>query len=248
MKPQVVGLIGKVCAGKSTVSQTLRDHGGYVYNADKAVHLMYDDEDVKKAVLDKFGLGVFKDTKVDRAALGDVVFPSPDRMKDLTDIIYPRIEAQIRELVDSFRKTHQELLVLDVPLLLKAGLDHYCDRLVYVTAEDSRRIAWAAANRNWTPENLLRRDALLDGPVVRKHEVIHNSGDKAELQAKVDKMVERWQKEEADAAKKWRVMRQDDCGNEFIVKPLLDRKSADALRSALEVKGYKQMYYVEEDA
>jgi dephospho-CoA kinase len=228
------------------VSGFFKDLGAHVYNADKAVHVLYQDMDVKQMVLGKFGLSVFKETEIDRKVLADIVFNDPVKMEELTDIIYPRIKRQIETLASNFRDTNQEMLLLDVPLLVKAGMAGCCDKLVYVTANDVRRQEWAVNNRGWTTMDLMRRDALLAGPIIRKHVVLTNNNSLDELQAKVQGLVSEWKAEEASSKKKWTVKRQDDIGNVFIVEAGLPRQKADALLASLEVKGHKQTYFVEE--
>ncbi|MFE4519805.1 SPOR domain-containing protein [Kitasatospora sp. NPDC056783] len=45
----------------------------------------------------------------------------------------------------------------------------------------------------------------------------------------------------------YRVMRQDDNGNRFLVARDLDRAAARRLAAEFEARGHKQMYWVEED-
>lgn len=45
----------------------------------------------------------------------------------------------------------------------------------------------------------------------------------------------------------YRVMRQDDNGNRFLVARDLDRAEARRLAAEFEARGHKQMYWVEED-
>jgi dephospho-CoA kinase len=243
----VIGLIGKVCAGKSTVSTILRDKGAYIYVADKAVHMLYEEEDVKRQVLNEFGLSVFKETKVDRKVLGDIVFHDPVKMQALTDIIYPRILSQVEELVSAFKKTQQEVLVLDAPLLMKTNLDTYCDRIIYVTADDARRQEWAVKNRGWEVTDLIRRDALLAGPIIRKHHILTNNGTVEELEEKINEMFASWKKEDEENEKKWSVKRQDEIGNIFLVEKGLSKTEAAAVAVRFEIKGHKQTYFVEEE-
>ncbi|WP_344447085.1 SPOR domain-containing protein [Kitasatospora nipponensis] len=49
------------------------------------------------------------------------------------------------------------------------------------------------------------------------------------------------------SAGSWRVMRQDDNGNRFLVAAGLLRAEADALAATFEARGHKQLYWVEAD-
>ncbi|GAB7181181.1 SPOR domain-containing protein [Kitasatospora sp. Ki12] len=46
----------------------------------------------------------------------------------------------------------------------------------------------------------------------------------------------------------YRVMRQDDNGNRFLVAKDLDRAEAQRLAAEFEARGHKQLYWVEETA
>ncbi len=52
---------------------------------------------------------------------------------------------------------------------------------------------------------------------------------------------------EKDAAESWAVHRQDDNGNQFVVRTGLDREEAIRLASELEARGHKQLYWIEAD-
>lgn len=243
----VVGLIGKVCAGKSTISGIFKDRGAFVYNADKAIHLLYTEHEVKEQVLAKFGLSVFHETEVNRKILANIVFENPAKMQELTDIVYPRIKLQIDELVSQFKQMSQEMLVLDVPLLMKSNMDGCCDKILYITANDKRRQEWAINNRGWTTADLLRRDVLISGPIIRKHDTITNDGTIEELTEKIDSLLESWKREEIDASKTWSIKRRDEMGNEFLVSSGMNKKKAEGTVLSLEIKGYGHKYFIEEE-
>ena len=45
----------------------------------------------------------------------------------------------------------------------------------------------------------------------------------------------------------WRLMRQDDTGNQFEIVGNLDKEQAVKLRDEFEARGHKQMYWIEEE-
>lgn len=48
-----------------------------------------------------------------------------------------------------------------------------------------------------------------------------------------------------DSASNWRVMRQDDNGNRFLVESNLSQDAATRLAEELTSRGHKQMYWAE---
>lgn len=192
MNKLIVGLVGDVCAGKSTVAAIFAKQGSAVYDADKAVHALYELDHVKLAVFEIFGPTVFLETKINRKALAEIVFPNKPMMKKLTDITQPIIRAQIEELVAQFANSSEKILLLDAPTLFKVGFDKLCNKIVFVTADTDRRQEWAATKRGWSAVDLIRRDALLKHQILRKHDTITNNEGLTELEARVNEIIASW--------------------------------------------------------
>ena len=54
----VIGLVGKIAAGKSTVARMFAEHGAEVIDADALARSAFDDPAVRQAVVDWFGSAV----------------------------------------------------------------------------------------------------------------------------------------------------------------------------------------------
>lgn len=46
---------------------------------------------------------------------------------------------------------------------------------------------------------------------------------------------------------KWKIVRQDDTGNAFVIETGLEKEVAENKRAEFEARGHKQMYWIEED-
>ena len=163
----VVGLIGKIGAGKTTVSNLFRNHGAVVIDADALTHDALRNEGVQEQVRARFGTSVFTGNEIDRSRLAEYVFGNqPEQknaLKDLEAIIHPRVrsglEARLqaiaqREVVHGAGRT---VVVLDVPLLVQSGLHNRCDRLIRLECEDSVRHQRLAA-RGLSAEQVAARE------------------------------------------------------------------------------------------
>ena len=145
----VVGLIGKIGAGKTTVSNLLRHHGAVVIDADALTHDALKNEDIQEQIRARFGNSVFVGSEVDRSLLAECVFGSqPEQknaLKDLEEIIHPRVRSGLEDRLRAIG--HKEVdsevgdtvVVLDVPLLVQGGLHNRCDLLIWLECEDSVR-------------------------------------------------------------------------------------------------------------
>ena len=74
----VIGLAGGVASGKSLVARCFEHFGAIVLDADRIGHEVLKEPDVIAAVESQWGKTVLKDGKIDRRALGQIVFGSTD--------------------------------------------------------------------------------------------------------------------------------------------------------------------------
>jgi dephospho-CoA kinase len=182
----IVGIIGGVASGKSHVTRLLESLGAVTLDADRAGHEVLADTEVKQAVRDKWGNSVFHaDGQVDRAAVAKLVFApppeGPENLAFLESVTHPRIGKRLRRQASQLAEQGGHgVIVLDAAVLLKAGWDQFCDRLVFVDAPLEIRLQ-RAARRGWNEAELHRREAA-QVPVEEKRRradfVIDNSGDK----------------------------------------------------------------------
>lgn len=164
----VVGLVGRIGAGKSTVARLLAARGADVIDADRIAHDELADEEVRLAIAARFGGGVLAaDGRIDRAALARLVFgPTADHeaaLRDLEAIVHPRVRRRIEAELDRLRRlpptgADRRVVVLDVPLLVRAGWAERCDRLLVIDCDEAERRRRLAA-RGWTAEQRTARES-----------------------------------------------------------------------------------------
>lgn len=198
----VVGLIGKIGSGKSTVARRLGDHGAQVLDADAIAHEVLDEPGVRDAIAARFGAAIVDDHgRVRRGALAERVFgPSAAHaaaLAALEEIVHPRVGDRLREELDRLRRTPsatggETVVVLDVPLLVQSGWADACDRLIVVDCADAVRRTRLAA-RGLTAEQQAAREAAWtrafrpDLVPSRKTAAVDASGDLAYTLRQVDR-------------------------------------------------------------
>jgi len=164
-----IGLIGRIGVGKSTVARRFGELGARVIDADKLAHEVLGEPDVRAEIAARFGPGVLSAAGgVDRPRLAEAVFgPTPGHaaaLEALEAIVHPRVHRRIAAALAAARETAaaagspDALVVLDVPLLVRAGWDRVCDYLVVVECEDAVRRE-RLARRGMTPEQQAAREA-----------------------------------------------------------------------------------------
>ena len=130
----VLGLTGSIGMGKSTTAKLFAEEGAPVYDADAAVHALYEVGGAAVAPVEAAFPGVVREGAIDRAALSKAVLDDPAALKTLESIVHPLV----REAQASFLRANLErksgLVVLDVPLLFETGADKLMDAVVVVSA------------------------------------------------------------------------------------------------------------------
>ena len=137
-----IGLTGSIACGKSTVSQYLRAQGCPVVDADAISHAMTaPGGPALPAIREAFGAGVFQpDGALDRRALGNVVFASPERRAQLNAILHPMILSEIRRQLHAFDSAGH-IVFGDIPLLFECGMEKDFDEIWVVSASRETQIA-----------------------------------------------------------------------------------------------------------
>ena len=155
---KVIGLTGSIGMGKSTTAAMFRDAGVPVYDADAAVHDLYDAGGAAVGPVGEAFPGVVKDGRVDREELRKRVLGHPEELKRLNAIVHPLVG---RDRVGFFQKAEAEgadMVVLDIPLLFETGGHANVDAVVVVSAPPEVQRERVLARPGMTPERL---DAIL---------------------------------------------------------------------------------------
>jgi len=160
----IIGLTGGISAGKSVVAGIMHELGAAVIDSDRLAHEELCDSSVVKTLTTWWGEKVLgTGGRVDRRAVGRIVFSDPVQLKRLEDLLYPRIDRRRGELVADIEGDESvRAIVYDAPKLFEAGLDRKCDQLVFVDAPWALRVQRAAMSRDWDEAELLRREKMQD--------------------------------------------------------------------------------------
>lgn len=187
--PFIIGLTGNIATGKSTVLKILAEKGAYVLDADKLGHeSMQVGTHTYWAIVEQFGDAILQpDGKIDRRALGNIVFNDPDALAQLEAIVHPAVfDLARQELVTVL----EGVIVLEAIKLLEAGhLVTLCDEVWVVTSSPEVQMRRLQEIRHMSEAEAKRRMAAQtsqEEKVQRADRVIHNDGDLASLESQLD--------------------------------------------------------------
>jgi dephospho-CoA kinase len=126
-----IGLTGGIASGKSTVAEILADLGALIIDSDQlAREVVEPGTEALAAIAARFGEGVVSDGRLDRAALGKIVFADPKARSDLESIIHPAVRRRAAEIE---RDADPETVIVQmIPLLVETGQQDDFDALIVV--------------------------------------------------------------------------------------------------------------------
>ena len=152
----ILGLTGSIGMGKSTTAKLFAEAGVPVYDADAAVHQLYEGE-AAPAIEAAFP-GTTADGKVDRKKLSARVVHDPAAIRQLEQIVHPMLGASRQKFFDDAERSGAPVAVVDVPLLFETGGENRVDAVVVVTTSPENQRERILARGTMTGEAF---DAIL---------------------------------------------------------------------------------------
>ena len=185
----LVGLTGGIATGKSTVSEKFRRLGGLIIDADLlAREVVEPGEPALAEIAAEFGAGVLdQDGRLDRKALGAVVFADAGRRRLLEALTHPRIRERFAARLQTLgAEGFRGLVFFDAAVMIESGNYRNMDRLVVVIADETTQLARLMARDGIDRDEALRKIRsqmpLADKAKLADY-VIDNSGDRAATEA-----------------------------------------------------------------
>jgi dephospho-CoA kinase len=152
----ILGLTGSIGMGKSTTAKLFAEAGVPVYDADAAVHQLYEGEAVP--AIEAAFPGTTAGGKVDRNKLSARVVHDPAAIRQLEQIVHPMLGASRQKFFDDAERSGAPVVVVDVPLLFETGGETRVDAVVVATTSPENQRERILARGTMTNEAF---DAIL---------------------------------------------------------------------------------------
>lgn len=190
---RIIGLTGGIASGKSTVARMLEELGACIVDADAIAREIVEPGTPALAdIAARFGSGVLgPDGRLDRKALGAIVFGDEHARADLNALTHPRIAAASKARIDAYAREGAELVFYEAPLLVENRVHEGLDALVVVslpkTLQLSRLMERDEIGQEQARERLDAQLPLEDKVAVADY-VIDNSGTLEETRRQVTEL------------------------------------------------------------
>jgi len=184
-----IALTGGIATGKSTVASLLGLNGLRIIDADTIAHRILDEH--SSWVIERFGDAFVKNGKVDRSALGKIIFADPEAKKELETFLHPKIRVAIEEQSEKQDKLKYPYLI-DIPLFFETSSYPIKNSVVVYTPKALQLERFMKRNGFSQEESLRRIESQMDidEKKARATWVIDNSSNLKHLQHECEQFVD----------------------------------------------------------
>jgi dephospho-CoA kinase len=163
-----------------------------VLSTDAVVHELYGSDEVRDAVVARFGAAVVPGGVVDRATLAERAFATPEDRAWLEELLWPLVGSRMVEWRAAAEQSvpPPRALVVEVPLLFESGMDGAFDAVIAVIAPEEVRAARAADRGHRALDERGARQLTQEEKAGRSTFVVVNDGSVEELESKLSSVLD----------------------------------------------------------
>ena len=151
-----LGVTGGIGSGKSVVCEVLRLHDIPVYDADLEAKNLNDTSPViREKLIEAFGAELYKNDKLDRKKLAQLIFNDEKNLHRVNSIIHPELAKHFEKWTDE--RIEHPIAAIDAAVLFEAGFQQFVDKTITVFSPIETRIERVVKRDNLTREHILSR-------------------------------------------------------------------------------------------
>ena len=144
----IIGITGGTGCGKTTALMELESLGALILDCDAIYHELLESSRELLAEIDANYPGVVRDGKLERKALGAVVFRDADALQRLNRITHSHVDREVTRRLREHAMAGGTLAAIDAIELISSGISRRCTTTVAVVADEERRIERIMARDN----------------------------------------------------------------------------------------------------
>lgn len=186
----VIGLMGGVGSGKSTVLNYLKEkYGAYIIQTDHIAKEIMEPGSLAFDEIKKEFPTVIFDGIIDSQKLAQIVFNDKSALEKLNSITHP---ATIKESINRVKESNSKYIVVESALLIGTGIEQYCDELWFVFCNMETRIQRLINSRGYSREKAETIIAnQMSDDEFKKHSdvIIDNSGGEKLTYEQIEKLM-----------------------------------------------------------
>lgn len=182
MKKEIIGVIGGIASGKSTVLSILqRDFSYRILRMDELAKALYQEEAVLREMKKLLPDSVFtKEGALSFPRLRSLLFTEPERKKHLEELIHPLVFQEVSKEIARLRALGEKLAVETA--LPNQNFLSQCDLIFYLEASEESRCQRLIESRGLNKEEALR---------IIQSQSVERFREKAQLVINTEESIER---------------------------------------------------------
>jgi len=204
----IIGLTGGIATGKGVVARAWASRPGVaVHDADEVVHELYrPGSPLVDELVQVFGPKILDaQGRVNRKALGAIVFADPNARRRLNALVHPAVRNKYLELANEAQKRGVEVFVIEAALLLDGDPDRsFFNMFVTTELEQTEQVRRLTQRDKLTEAEALRR-IRSQSPQSQRREradvVLDTSGTVEQTKQRAIALLEELRKNQEDIAK-----------------------------------------------
>ena len=199
---KVIGLTGNIGTGKSAIMKVAAERGALTIDADQVVHqILENDSGIQEKIGATFGGDVrHPDGKINRPALGSIVFADESKLGQLEEILHPQVRENISQQVKS---ADAPLVMIEAIKLLEGPLKELCDAVWVANCGKLLQLQRLVIARGMDDEEAFKRIAAQSPQsekVAQADLIIDTTGTLADTQSQVNAALDDILSEDKSAA------------------------------------------------
>ena len=181
---KIIGITGPIGSGKSHISSMFNAKGIPSIDTDKVYHeLVSKRTPTTDALALEFGASVLNcDGSLNRPELAKIVFSDPQKLSKLNEISHEFVRVRTLELIESFKCSGFNAIVLEVPLMFESGFDKLCDTVICVAADEDIRVKRIMLRNGFSEEDAKKRvknQKDIDFYIEKSEKVLYNNDEES---------------------------------------------------------------------
>ena len=194
-RPLLIGLVGPIGCGKSTVAGWIADRGGRVIDADAvAREVTAPGHPGHDAVLARFGHAFRRpDGSLDRAALGRHVFADAHALAELERIVHPLVRPRILAAISEARRGRAPVVAIEAIKLVEAGYAAMCDEIWLITCpphDQQRRLLGRGLSVQDAGQRAAAQAGMSEQLARTATRIVDTAGDLEDVRERVDRALD----------------------------------------------------------
>ncbi|MFV0414923.1 MAG: dephospho-CoA kinase [Chthoniobacterales bacterium] len=189
-----IGLTGGIASGKSAAAKEILARLDIEYcDVDRIVHeFLENDPQTREEVLEHFSESILDSSKkINRIALGKIVFASAEKRRILESILHPKVRTEWMRLLGAAKERSGSILV-EIPLLFEKGYETQFDTVVLVACSAKTQLQRMTNTRGIPLEKakaMMAAQMTTHEKLSKANHIIWNDGEFSCMSAQADYLL-----------------------------------------------------------